>query len=182
MNKKHKIVLIETDKHAADFPKLLSLRTNSRGKLLQSNGALSDALIRHLYILSDDEIKEDDWAYSAIYKSITKVTKEDVEGNFLNTKNARKIINKIIATTNTELYQNKNGNSLRELNILNDIYQIPQDFIEMYIKEWNKGNIIKEVLLQYDLPPCGGNRYGHDETDEMPIPKISPNNTVIINL
>ncbi len=93
---------------------------------------------QHLYILSNEEIKEGDW-----YFANNNIFRADDIFNEGNNPNIHKYP-KIIATTNPELMDN---------NVLcNDIQlpQIPQSFIEKYISEYNKENKIKWVDVEYE--------------------------------
>lgn len=164
MKKKHKIVLIETDKHAVDFPKLLSIRTNSKGKLLQSHGVLSDAYIRHLYILSDDKIKEGDWVMNNNTNNIAQYTGHG----------SMEWWKKIIATTNTELKWEFKG---VQMSRMMNYPKISELFIKIYIAEYNKGNVIEEVELEYDSEekPAWSGMW----VDTL---KLREDNTVIIDL
>lgn len=79
---------------------------------------------QNLYILSEEPIKENDWVI-------------DKKDNILflsgiNTDN--QLHWKVIGTTNTSL----------------NLPNIPQDFINHYISEYNKGNIIEEVEVEYE--------------------------------
>jgi hypothetical protein len=96
-----------------------------------------------LYIISDDEIKKGDWF---IFADAPKEV-----GNFPNYKIIQATTNhkavgckKIIATTNNSL--------IIQYNITDDdikIPQIPKSFIEYYITEYNKGNVIDKVMVEY---------------------------------
>lgn len=96
----------------------------------------------HLYILSDEEVKVDDWFYDNEYP-------KDYNRPFLRNDAAIKIgkhCKKIIATTD------------RSLKIITGIVgsgtgvplpQPSQSFIEKYVEEYNKGNVITEVMVEY---------------------------------
>ena len=98
---------------------------------------------QHLYIISDDEIKEGDWCINTggeIKDSFPfKVTKEVMSNKF---------IKKIIATTDSSLcYLIKRT---ERGSIEQRLPQPSQQFIEKYIEEYNKGNIITNVLVEYE--------------------------------
>jgi hypothetical protein len=99
---------------------------------------------QHLYILSNEEIKEGDWTicYDGIEYSTYKVNNE--------TKKYVRIIGKIIATTDSSLITqlNEKCSDLQLNKIKSKIIQIPQSFIEHYITEYNKGNVISKVLVE----------------------------------
>jgi hypothetical protein len=80
---------------------------------------------QHLYITSDEEIKEGDWVYSEGLHYVFQVLVFP-----LSAKDAKKII----ATTDTSL----------------NLPQPSQQLIEKYIEEYNKGNQIKEVMVEYE--------------------------------
>lgn len=103
----------------------------------------------HLYITSNDEIKEDEWCLidnnvgQSTGFQVLKCEKIESDGwyYFQDFKTGR--CSKIIATTNPELH--KDG-----------VDKIDLDFIEEYITEYNKGMMIKEVNVEisehYKLP------------------------------
>jgi hypothetical protein len=98
---------------------------------------------QHLYILSNEEIKEDDWYINngVLFKADTKFD----EGNNPNINNNNK---KVIATTDSsltkEMYCVSSGKYQEPLP------QIPQQFIEHYISEYNNGNVITKVLVEVE--------------------------------
>ena len=96
----------------------------------------------HLYVLSDDEIKKGDYIYCTITNiiEIAKYNHDDLKRDW----------KKVIATTDTSLYiHQKETVSLPER-----VFYLPQpsqQFIEKYIEEYNRGNIISDVLVEYEL-------------------------------
>ncbi len=82
--------------------------------------------VQHLYIISDEEIKEDNWVKHGLLNIIYQVDNNNLEATLHNK------CKKIIASTN----------KLLKLSI------IPQSFIKEYIDSYNKGNIITEVELE----------------------------------
>lgn len=132
----------------------------------------------HLYILSDDEIKEGDWfvcathrdiegniTYKQIEKCTKRIIKEEIEVDILETEDwaySPKRSKKIIATTDKNL----------------NLPQPSQSFIKKYISEYNKGNIIEEVMVTYtiqcdDALSIGGKYFK--------APMTSHNNTITIS-
>jgi hypothetical protein len=83
---------------------------------------------QHLYILSDDEIKEGDWYIKELFNTLKYDWYKVVTERFPND------YKKIIATTDKSL----------------DLPQPSQSFIEKYVEEYNKGNVIAEVLVEYE--------------------------------
>lgn len=121
---------------------------------------------QHLYITSSDKIKEGDWYYdSGDVNFICKGFKHT-------TNNYNRL--KIIATTDPELHTS-------------DVSKIGFSFIDDYITEYNKGNVIKEVNVDYEelyLYPDGNlSKVSRLAPNAIPInkPKLRLNNTIIIN-
>lgn len=87
----------------------------------------------HLYITSDDEIKEGDWLFIES-KGIIQATSMLLRDSSI--KKDKK--GKIIATTDKL--------------ILNNLTHIPQpslQFIRIFVDEYNRKNVIKEVMVEY---------------------------------
>jgi hypothetical protein len=100
-----------------------------------------------LYILSNEEIKEGDWY---IHKQVNNLRLLQHATN-----NLPLDAKKVIATTDSSLnlgiqkgkiYLQQFKNTKYEPNI---IPQIPQQFIEHFITEYNKGNVISKVLVEW---------------------------------
>ena len=136
--KKAKVVMLPTNETKGDFSKeriypcLLKYSwmfdENETGKLIYSDSNIrTPTQLQHLYIISDDEIKEGDWYYckrlNKIFQAIKGIT-YNIEGNE----------HKIIATTDESL----------------NLPQPSKQFIQKYIEEYNKGNVITDVLVEYE--------------------------------
>ena len=99
----------------------------------------------HLYIISDDEIKEGDWVLTNLHKKIEQV---------LNNKTSlfyyQQRAKKIIATTDISL---KIDNPHYDIGLLAYISlpQPSQQFITKYIEEYNKNQVIIDILIKYEL-------------------------------
>lgn len=135
---------------------------------------------KHLYILSDEEIKEGDKDFyintsNIQIERVKKVTKYsehkeyevliEVYGN-RNQYKPVEVYGKIIATTNPEL---------------RGLPQISQSFIETYIKEYNSGNIIKEVMIVYQSIQCLDHKNCKVKHKHIiSIPRTDSNNVIII--
>jgi len=85
----------------------------------------TDLINQHLYITSDEEIKEGDWYYNNHYNSVALCTSIHA----LNRNNQFKII----ATTDTSL----------------ELPQLSQSFIKTYIEAYNNGKVIDKVMVEY---------------------------------
>ena len=86
----------------------------------------SDLTKRHLYITSDEVIKEGDWFILNNCNPIQCVMKDFPQA---------KDVKKIIATTDTSL----------------GIALISKEFINYFIEQYNKGNVIKEVWVEFKV-------------------------------
>ena len=122
---------------------------------------------QHLYIISDDKIEEGDLHIESDHSGF----------------GFRKY--KIIATTDTSLFRLEDcpvrgGDS----NVKYTLPQPSQQFIEKYIEEYNKGNIITDVLVEYEtLKTTANNKHfgeGHVYSITNKL-KINPkDNTITI--
>ena len=127
---------------------------------------------QHLYIISDDEIKEGDYVLNIETNNIFKSDSieyleshniiEDFDKSFyINSKYAKKII----ATTDKTLSQTSRT----------EIPQPSQQFIEKYIEEYNNGNIITDILVEYEQDytnrNCSTCNLGTDGTCELNLEK-----------
>lgn len=147
----------------------------------ESDGAVTPI---HLYITTDEEIKEGDWYIWKIDGGMViyqcKLTdKEDLLR--LNTvyKNKAK---KIIATTDPNLFINIRSHLTSSEGLMVNIPQIPQTFIEEYCKAVGIDKVLVEVEI-YDDP-----NFVEDLNKEMRLtpkilnrPKLNPDNTIIIH-
>ena len=137
---------------------------NNLDDIIKSN-AYFKAIPQHLYIISDEEIKEGDWYYESEFQLILK-------------KEGKGILkaNKIIATTDTSLICEQ------ERFLKGYKSELPEpsgEFIKNFVDEYNKGNIITDFLVEYkqgewvtDIDGDGGN-----STFDY-VPKVNSNNTV----
>lgn len=111
---------------------LKSTRINHLKLLIGSNGwfyGINDCYTpQHIYIVSNETITENDWWYNVNNKL------------FGNAKKCHNLINnehhkKIIATTNPDLL---------------NVPPISLSFVEFYIEQFNKGNIIEYINVEYN--------------------------------
>ena len=115
-----------------------------------------------IYILNEDEIKEGDWYFDGtdfIHKK-SKHNNTLVDGN----KQAKKII----ATTDTSLINRRLMTFMDETTEwIYDLPQPSQQFITKYIEEYNKGNIITDVLVECKrvFETIAKGMIGHPEDD-----------------
>ena len=122
---------------------------NNTGVIVRWNNELSlntkkqdsRILTQHLYIISDDEIKKGDWCI-------------DLKDNFILQMKVIPLfleeskIKKIIATTDRSL---KINTKWKVSGVFDDgLPQPSQQFIEKYIESYNKGEVITDVLVEYE--------------------------------
>jgi len=134
---------------------LVMLPTNEKAQIIQKENNLleyykcSQRLYReyegrNLYFLSDEEIKEGDWVFHKASNEVIQYPK----GGFPNSHSK-----KIIATTDKSIQALKfQGTPLEDFSkIIKGIKAQPSEsFIEYYVSEYNKGNIITEVMVEYE--------------------------------
>lgn len=136
---------------------------------------------QHLYILSDEKIKKQEWM---LHPLDGKPIQWDGEGNNPITYGYKKII----CTTDKSLTINSiyginsfdakmfGGNSeVIKLPQIFNLLQPCQSFIEHFVSEYNKGNIITEVMVEYEnkIALDGHTIIGNEL-------KINPDNTINI--
>lgn len=162
---------------------LVMLPTNEKANLLLTgrndlyySSKLSDFSLKedidrfqHLYFLSDEEIKEGDWMYNperepSILQCVGK-------GSLRGWK-------KIISTTDNSLEkicEYESGTWLR-------LPQPSTSFIEKFVEEYNKGNVITEVMVEYETitKRYGSCSIGEGVTMNVEQLKVSKDNTITI--
>ena len=92
-------------------------------------------LPQHLYLLSDEEIKVGDLCYSVNFKGTQfgRMAKESLS------EAKRLKVPKVVASTDSSL----------------PVPTFSKSFLEVFVKEYNKGNIITEVMVEYEYIPGG---------------------------
>ena len=130
---------------------------------------------QHLYILSDKEIEEGDWFYDLDTKYIK--IKQSWENSHLDFN-----CKKIIASTNRSLntfIESKDGNYTEHgQGYFKELPQPPQSFIEHFVSEYNKGNVITEVMVEYKSIGA----YANPKYDSDYQLKINSDNTINISM
>ncbi len=105
-----------------------------------------------LYIISDDEIKEGDWVYDN-YRKVLLQAIDKANTTFFNMSLHR--YKKIVATTDKSLTKiDKTGIAFETEYLLP---QIPESFIQAYIKSYNESKVIEEVDLEIESEYVKGN-------------------------
>lgn len=145
MYKQHPVVMFPTNEKASVL--FLSHLTNKLGFEIKERTRSNRLQNQHLYILSDEEIKEGDWCINPITKLPFQV--KVIERNRLvYPENSKKIIattDKLEISNNFEYTQLLPSDDFKFY-----LPQIPQSFIEYFVTEYNKGNIITEVMVEYE--------------------------------
>jgi len=124
---------------------------------------------QHLYILSDEEIKEGDWYYDPYNKQIIKSPYNHFPLEFGECK-------KIIATTDKSIILPERFPSFTYLP------QPPQSFIEHFVAEYNKGNIITDVMVEYENIDMDFDPTEQNGIKWQTILKINSDNTINISI
>jgi hypothetical protein len=154
MWKKCKVVMLPTDEKAT----LLLTRNNKlHNTELDSPNIeyLQGTSFQHLYILSDDEIKEEDhhnWFYheqeGVIF--INYIKEESCLNNDKMMNFFKGSLKKIIASTDSSLIVKDTTKEVYGKSPNKLLPSIPQSFIDLFISEYNKGNKIEEVMVEYE--------------------------------
>ena len=203
--KKCKVLLLPTNEKAVIG--FLTQKGKERGHLVHFDRPMPNILDsenQHLYFLSDEEIKEGDWFLSNLNEILKCTKREDkfVCYEKLTVPGVSKVaqpfsihINlkpkKIIATTDKSLVNSNCCIAKEGLTKMNEgcrdrnrclIPQPSQSFIEKFVEEYNKGNVITEVLVEYETitKRYGSCSIGEGVTMNVEQLKVSKDNTITI--
>jgi hypothetical protein len=180
MKKKCKVVMLQTNEACPEN----GLFINVEGNPVQAAYYNTMRKQQHLYLISDDEIKESDWVYHIEYGFIAQVKDLDRENDYSKYWNLKRTnhtdgayaevkLKKVIASTNSELVIGLKGAGRVKIPSL-VMPTFSEDFIKAYVKA-NGG--IDEVNVEYDSQYIG--KY---TTDGIAwLPKLRDDNTVIIS-
>lgn len=135
--------------------------------------------VQHLYILSDEEIKEGDWYLDNYNNSIIKAN--------INSDHKYYVSNckKIIATTDKLQTGSINIGLKREKELIAIYLPSPSpEFVKVYIKAYNTGKPITEVMVKYvdngEEDWIGNNANGQPFWNEKWKLKVDSNNCITI--
>lgn len=170
MKKTFKVVMLPTEKAKN------SILLNNSNKLTYFKNYLTQDYLKnvlnsnsnHLYITSDEEIKEGDWLFFWNNKELDSYKPEQYQPNKGHVLNNG--VRKIVATTDKSLNVIQEDKDPRDWGYP----QLPESFIQAYIKAYNEGKPITEVDLEMD------NTWGTVTKDDWRI-KTRPDNTVIVH-
>ena len=180
MKKSAQVVMLPTNEKAEIG--FLTQKGKERGHLVHFDRPMPiilDSENQHLYFLSDEEIKEGDWFVGFADGSISPFVKQADESTVeindwqLNKKGTSSN-KKIIATTDKSIILPERFPSFTYLP------QPSQSFLEKFVEEYNKGNVITEVMVEYEWNKTGRKIRKLDVFDH--ILKINPDNTIDINM
>jgi len=161
MFKRCKLVMLPTNEKAPLMidKEGLHYAKNYEFNLFDHNKNFRHINKQHIYILSDEEIKEGDFF---IYPDLGEKDIWLCKGDIPNPG-----AKKIIATTDTAL----------KWHMIGFLPQPSQSFIEKYVEEYNKSNIITEVMVEYK--PIGA--YANPKYESDYQLKVNPkDNTITI--
>lgn len=134
---------------------------------------------KHLYFTTDEEIKEGDWF---IFGDILRQAKT-IDSVLFDTKGYEykpTSCKKIAATTNPELWVMGRGMFGGPQDTRKDTPKIDIPFIEAYIKAYNEGKPITEVLLEKAVSYTE-NEFHKIEVEYKHQLKLKPNGSVIVH-
>ncbi len=178
MKKTLQVVMLPTNEKAEIG--FLTQKGKERGHLVHFDRPMPiilDSENQHLYFLSDEEIKEGDYHVAIRIvktngdKAIAFTDQEQLDA-IAEIGGAKKII----ATTDKLNIHPNLADSYRSGNCLP---QIPQSFIEHFVFEYNKGNVITEVMVEYEYDSYSTKTNG-ELTADLKL-KINPDNTINIS-
>lgn len=165
MKKKALCILLDTDQCNSN----IALHNN---KLVIGTGPFvvsPNWTPKHLYFTSDEEPEKDEWCIQLGFSRL----EQWINPNGLD-KSLRR---KVIATTNPELWYKGPFNEALQRKTYGDVPRIGDDFVEAYIKAYNEGHPITEVMLEY----WDWFKNGYDGTIVNKHVKTRSNGTVIIS-
>ena len=156
------LVMLPTEFKRENYIPLFKL--NSSDILSKFRGfAHSVSEFFHLYVLSNETPKENDWCINANNR-VVRALKDDRDFEPLR---------KIIATTDSYLTIKVKDRFLTDgITIHKQLYkqialpQIPQYFIEHFINEYNEGNVINKILVEFTEEIPEGFTFGLHGNDE----------------
>ena len=126
-----------------------NIQLQMNGKLHLENGSsICLNSYQHIYITSDEKIEEDDWYIDDCDKIRRSVTSDEEYWS------VREDYKKIIVTTNKFITIDGYDSSDEDAIVKCYLPQPSQEFIETYVKAYNEGNPITEVIVEYEII-CG---------------------------
>jgi hypothetical protein len=145
------------------------------GEFIYNSSLDNSSNPQHLYIVSNDKIKEGDWFINLT--NVLKCKAVDFHGIVDNEGNRydKEISKKIIATTNNSLEIQGDHSTWVE-----NLPQPSQQFIEKYIESYNRGDVITDVLVEYEMKHTGWTEDQSEYTYDEFLKIDRKNNTITI--
>ena len=177
MNKSCRVMMLPTNDVIG-----VTLWINPNGQLLHTkmpdnqNGKYKG---QHLYIVSDEDVVEGDYHIaSGIIKEFPDKCLAYTDKAQLAAIEAIGGALKVIGSTNTSLFTTRQNKNLGQAII--PLPTISQSFVEYYVTEYNKGNVIDEVFVEYndDWNELLRGAYPNDKGLYTATLKINPDNTL----
>ena len=162
--KKGKVVMLSTNEKSLNS--VFSLRSDKPYLMSEQNSPFKARIYDtknlyhtyfNLYIISDDEIKENGTHFYNPHSNQLHISGNHTDYKAVNNNSCKKII----ATTDTSLeIKNELWSAYQGRYEADKLPQPSKQFIEKYIEEYNKGNIITDVLVEYNNGcwVCKGNK------------------------
>jgi hypothetical protein len=174
LKKKAKVVILATENKTNLFICNNILSSTNNHQNILAGVKEYPVIYQNLYILSDNEIKESDWYYCSD-ESFGGI------GQHTNQSFRCSACKKIIATTDKSIACIEDVVSIKQRRGLTNHYPtekwiLPQpslQFVQKYIEEYNKGNIITDVMVDYI-------QYNDEELYKITELKVDSNNCITI--
>lgn len=186
MFKKCSVVMLPTNNEKAEncFIERFNYRLSFDKKYFtQEYLKYNQAKAYHLYILSDEKIKEGDWIFKANAFNDGRGMIKQAEKGVTSERFSSLGWLKIIATTDKSLTYYL-PEDINKIGAEHNLPQPSQDFIQKFIEEYNKGNVITEITVEYNMvmPQFNGDRTDGKIIDEISLnPKDNTLSVIKIN-
>jgi len=152
------------------------LSYEKEGKSFKTNWDGADIKPQHLYFLSNEEIKMGD----LILHKLDREPQIYKRGIYINEDPYSYGYKKVISTTNKFLYT-LDEPDFPDLSFHTSLPEPSDSFIQKYVEEYNKGYVIKEVLVEWEYEPSRAYGITGDFiTREINRLKVAPDNIIII--
>ena len=190
--RKCQVILLPTDEKAV-FEGQLVIGAGDFLFTSRESDYIGSLIAQHLYILSDNLIKEGDWVYNEEHSFIGQV----IESNKLIIEPSESIYSFGFKTGETKerryrVHQlqcdgfknqslvNKSKKIITTTDKSLNLSQLSPQFIQKYIEEYNKGNIITEVMVEYEEYPVNSYGMSDGEPDIDIRLKVDKDNCITI--
>jgi len=177
MKKRAKVHLLPTNDERA----VIGLTANEKTLWFAHSGVGNSYGNKHLYITTDDEIKEGDWYYWPVTKTVQRLKLTELEKEY--GKSLSKDCKKIIATTDPKMHSTRLKdcpvNPEDNMVSVRGVSKPPKSFIEEYCRVGG----IDEVDVEYGLFH-DGNFKDDDETHAFKAirkPRVNLHNEITIH-